>query len=136
VNEKEFNGEIYHDDRMFVLYVCKCTEDMNDDVIATTIYHEQAPDNHKWCVVTYRNVPRYRATRVDCFDSEDKAIAYMRKVEPQVPLISLGGKAPHTPLPYDQFVSWKERNGFEEYDYNKMYLPGGTNPKETMYRNK
>jgi hypothetical protein len=52
MNEKEFNGETYHDDRMFVLYVCKCIENINNDVIATTIYHEEATDNHKWCVVT------------------------------------------------------------------------------------
>lgn len=59
MNEIGFNGEIYNDDRMFVLYVCKCTVDIDDDVISTTIYHEDAPENHKWCVVTYRNVTRY-----------------------------------------------------------------------------
>ncbi len=136
MNEKEFYGEIYHDDRMFVLYVCKCTEEIRDDLIATTIYHEESPENHKWCVVTYKNVTRYNPTRVDCFDSEGEAIAFRKRVEPQVPLISLDGKSPHALLPYDQFVSWKERNGFKEYDYKKMYLPGGSNPKETMYRNK
>ncbi len=134
MNEIEFNGEIYNDERMFVLYVCKCTVDINDDVISTTIYHEEAPENYKWCVVTYRNVTRYMSTRVDHFDSESDAIAYMKKVEPDVPLISLGGKSPHDPLPYDQFVIWKERNKFKEYDYKKMYLPGGSNPREVIYK--
>ncbi len=133
MNENEFNGEIYHDDRLYVLHVSKCTVDINNDVRATTIHHEVAPENHKWCVVTYSNVSRYPPNRVDCFDSEDEAIAYMRKVEPQVPLISLGGRSPRIPFPYDQFVSWKKENKFTEYDYKKLYLPGGTNPKETIY---
>lgn len=139
MNENEFNGEIYHDDRMYVLYVSKCTVSINDDVEATTIYHEEAPENYKWCVVTYRNVARYPPTRVDCFDSEEEAIAYMQKVEPQVPLISLGCKPPRILLPYDQFVSWKEKNQFKEYDYKKMYgdmlkRPGASDPQETLYR--
>ncbi len=129
----EFNGESYHDDRMFVLYVCKCTVDINDDVMSTKIYHEEAPENHKWCLVTYRNAARYFATRVDHFDFENEAKTYMKKVEPTVPLISLGGRSPHAPLPYDQFVKWKEKNNFKEYDYRKMYLPGGTNHVETIY---
>ena len=128
----EFNGEIYNDDRMFVLYICKCTVCIKDETIETIIHHETAPDDHKWCLVTYKNVPRYMPTRVDHFDSENEAIAYMKKVEPEVPLVSLGGKSPNTPLPYDEFVRWKEENNFKEYDYKKMYLPGGTNPSEMV----
>lgn len=133
MNEIEFNGEIYHDDRMFVLYLCKCTVDINEDIMITTIYHEEAPENHKWCIVTYKNIARYLATRVDHFNSENEAIAYIKQVEPQVPLISLGGRSPETPLPYDHFVIWKERNKFKEYDYGKLYLPDGTNRKEIIY---
>lgn len=99
----------------------------------TSIYHERAPEKHKWCLVTYRNVVRYIAVRVDHFDSAEAAQAYIKKIEPQVPLISLGGKPPNSPLPYNQFVNWKERNNFEEYDYRKMYPPGVDNPTETMY---
>lgn len=132
MNEIRFNGETYHDDRMFLLYVCKCTVDIDDDVVSTMIYHEEAPGNHKWCVVTYRNITRSIAARVDHFDSENEAIAYVKNVEATVPLISLGGRAPHQPLPYDQYVKWKERNQFKEYDYKKMYLLGGTNPREMI----
>ena len=30
------------------------------------------------------------------------------------------------------FVQWKEQQDFQEYDYRKMYMPGGSNPSETM----
>jgi hypothetical protein len=130
----EFNGETYHDDRIFVLHVCKCTVvAKDDDMLETTIYHEDAPDKHKWCLVTYRNVTRYPAIRVDHFDSFEAARDYMKKVEPTVPLISLCGRSPGTTLPYDKFIKWKAKNYFKEYDYKKMYLEGGSNPKEVMY---
>ena len=132
MNEIEFNGEMYLDDRMFVLYVCKCTVDITDNVVTTTIYHDGAPENYVWCLVTLKNVPKYIAVKVDLFDSEDEAIAYLQNVEPTVPLISLQGRAPHEPLPYAQFVKWKERNKLKEYDYKKMYMPGGTNQQEII----
>ena len=136
MDEIEVNGERYHDDRMFILYVCRCTVEIDGDVVSTTIYHEEAPINHKWCVVTYKNVTRYPPTRVDYFDSENEAVAYVKKVEPGVPLISLGGRSPHPPLPYEQFVKWKEENGFREYDYRQRYPPGGTNPCEVILSKK
>lgn len=132
MNGTELNGESYNDDRMFILYLCKCTVQFNDNVKTTTIHHQLAPENHRWGVVTYRNVPSYPAVRVDCFDSEDEAIAYVRNIEPQVPLISLGSKQPSNPLPYDQFVSWKKGNNLKEYDYKNQYLYGGSNPKEVL----
>jgi len=93
VNEFSFNGEVYNDDRMFVLYVCKCTVSEKHDCLSTTIYHDEEPENYKWCLVTYRNVARYRAYRVDHFNTENEAKGYMLQVEPETPLISLGGGA-------------------------------------------
>jgi hypothetical protein len=130
----EFNGEHYHDDRMYVLYLCKCTEKIQGDNIATTIYHESAPADAAWCLVTYRNVERYMAVRVDPFESKQAALEYMRGVEPTMPLISLGGSSPVHPLNYDDFVQWKKDNDLKEYDYKSMYLPGTANPMEVMFR--
>lgn len=133
----EFNGETYQDDRMFVLHLCKCTvANLEDDVLETKIYHEKSPDKHYWCLVTYRNVPKYPAIRVDHFDSLEAARDYMQRVEPTVPLISLGGNSPKTPLPYDQFVEWKTKNQLNEYDYKKMYTEGDTNPIEVVLSKK
>lgn len=133
MNKISFEGEIYNDDRMFVLYVCKCTVEVGDNTIATTIYHEKPPENYKWCVVTYRNVRRYRAVKVDHFETENDSRTYIAEVEPTVPLISLEGRSPDIPLSYDKFLEWKEKNGFKEYDYKKMFsMPGGSNPQEQM----
>jgi len=134
MSELEFEGEVYNDDRMFVLYVCKCTVTMNDDNIqATTIYHQAAPDNCKWCVVTFRNNLRYRAFRVDHFDTEKEAVAYSTYVEAETPLISLDGRAPNPLLTYEEFVDWKNNKAFKEYDYKKMFSENTINPRETIY---
>ena len=134
MNGIEFDGLTYHDDRMYVLYVSPCTVKADEETISTTIYHENIPEKHKWCVVTYRNVERYTGTRVDHFETESEATAYKQSVEPTVPLISLGGCSPKKPLPYDQFLKWKESNGFKEYNYKEMYAAGGNNHQETFYQ--
>ena len=134
MKEIAFNGEYYRDDRMYVLYICRCSEDVQMDHVATTIYHEDPPPNSKWCLVTYRNVERYVAVRVDAFESKQEAEEYMKRVEPTVPLVSLGGRPRNPPLPYEEFARWKSEQGFQEYDYKKMYLPGGENPREVILR--
>ncbi len=137
MNGIQFNGETYNDDRLFVLYICKCTVNtVEGDTVETTIYHEKAPEAHKWCLVTYKNIAKYPAVRVDHFESLKAAEDYMKKVEPTVPLISLGGQSPRSPLPYDQFVKWKVKNQLKEYHHKKMYLSGGANPREVVYSNK
>lgn len=81
-----FRGDVYNDDGMFVLHVCKCAiSDGEADTTSTTIFHDSAPAHHKWCIVTYRNTANYPATRVDHFDSLDQARAYLEQVEPTVP---------------------------------------------------
>ena len=128
-----FGKEIYNDDRMFVLYVCKCTfKNGHGDTVATTIYHASAPAEHTWCIVTYRNTARYPAVRVDHFESLDHARAYVERVEPMVPLISLGGIPPSIPLSFEKYVEWKTINQLKEYEYASMYLPGGQNHRETL----
>jgi len=123
--DTEFNGETYRDDRMFVLYVCPCTvDDLDQNTIETVIYHEAPPAEHLWCVVTYRNTSRFPATRVDHFRTHDEAHAYLQKVEPSVPLVSLGGSSPRVPLPYAEFAEWKSRNQFKEFDFRDAYSTG------------
>jgi hypothetical protein len=80
MNGIQFNGEPYNDDRMFVLYICKCTVNtIEGDTVETTIYHENAPEAHKWCLVTYKNIAKYPAVRVDHFESLKAAEDYMKK---------------------------------------------------------
>jgi hypothetical protein len=131
----EFNGKVYNDDRLFVLYIAKCTQRLSDDLKITTIYHEQAPDNHIWCLVTFWNVERYKAYRVDSFDSVNEAISYAQYVEPQTPLISRKGKSPKNNeiMNIHEYRKWKQINGFKEYNYKKMFPPNAKNPQENIY---
>jgi hypothetical protein len=121
---------------MYVLYLARCTEQINEDSVVTTIHHDNPPSSAKWCVVTYRNNERYTATRVDCFATREDAAQYMRSVEPEVPLVSMGGRPMSPLLSHDGFLKWKELNRFEEYDYRKMYPPGGKNLQESLMRAK
>ncbi len=131
----EFQGENYFDDRLFVLYLCEGeveTTPDSDGVIWTTIYHENPPKDHVWCVVTYRNSPGYPIARVDHFTSRERAVVYMWHIEPEVPLISLGGKSPANPLPYQSYLSWKKINNLKEFDFHNVYMPGGNNAREMI----
>ncbi len=131
----EFGGQSYFDDRLFVLYLCEGkveTKPDNDGVIWTTIYHENPPTDHIWCVVTYRNCLGYPISRVDHFKSRERAVVYMWHVEPEVPLISLGGKSPTVPLPYQEYSAWKKENKLREFDFHDVYTPGGSNAKEMI----
>src|SRR5690348_11109992 len=133
----EFEGEVYRDDRMFVIHLCKAVvSDIDEDTFQTTVYHEQDPEEFVWCLITYRNTDRYPVYRVDHFDSIESARAYLEYFEPRVPLISLGGKSPETPMPYSRFAEWKRVNRLEEYDYRTVFRPGGRNPRESVISRK
>ena len=133
MTEVTFRGERYRDDRMFVLHCCKCTvAELPEGAVETTIYHEEAPPDHGWCVATYRNTGRCPIYRVDPFESASGARRHIEGVEPQTPLVSLGGRSPIVPLSYPQFVAWKNDNGLKDYDYAAMYTPGGSNAREII----
>lgn len=132
-----FQGADYFDDRLHVLYLCPGTVDIqNDGVVVTTIYHEQAPTDHVWCVVAYRNTNRYPLYRVDSFYKKDDAINYMRQLEPKTPLISLSAKSPAQPMSYDAYCLWKKENNLTDYDWKSLYLPGGSNAQESIFQTK
>jgi hypothetical protein len=131
--ERRFQGETYNDDRMYVLHVARCIAAPGpDDTTVTTIYHENVPEDATWCLVTYRNTPRYPATRVDHFSSMEEARSYLERVEPTVPRISLGGREPEEPMAFDAWKAWKVANGWREYDYRIVFTPGGENPGEML----
>lgn len=134
----DFNGKIYNDDRMFVLHVAKCTitdaDDIADEII--TIYHVEVPKDYKWCVITYRNIINYMPYRTDYFDTKKEANEFLERTEPSTPLISLKGRSYSPPPTYDEFVDWKLKNNFQEFNYKKVYKEGGTNPREIILKAK
>ena len=127
----EFNGLFYNDDRMYVLYIAPCTVEEDSESISYQIYHETPPAEHAWCIVTYRNTERYPSVKVNTFKTKLEAEKYKARVEPTCPLISLGGNGKKFNN-YDMYLKWREQQDFQEYDYRKMYMPGGSNPSETM----
>jgi len=103
-----------------------------DGMVESTVYHKVFPEHSRWGLVTYRNCTGYPATHMNIFISKEDAIAYMRKIEPEAPLISLNGRSPSNPVPYEEYQCWKQANNFKEYDYKALCLPGGTDPKEII----
>ena len=129
-----FDGERYNDDRMFVIFVARCTTRETDEFVRTIIHYKDAPKKHNWCVATYKNVERYMAYRVDNFETELEAKEYLFKVEPQTPLISLGGNSPSKPMSFKGYSIWKEENYYKDYDYKKMFPFVGEKPEEVITR--
>ena len=127
---KSFNGQLYYDDRLFLLHPCLGTIEIEGDLVTTTIYHETAPPAAKWCVVTYRNCERYPAFGVSHFETKDHATAYIDMIEPTTPLISEGGSSSR--MSREAYAAWKLDCGLGGYDYRKCYQPGGSNPRETV----
>lgn len=133
----KFEEQEYFDDRLFILYLCKGKVEIEPDgVVITTIYHEQEQTDFVWCVVTYKNCLRYPLYRVDSFYKKEDAMAYMEKIEPETPLISLGGKSPEQPISYDEYLKWKNKNGLKDYNWQELYTSSGSNASERIYQTK
>ncbi len=134
----EFDGHSYFDDRLYVSYLCKGTVriDPDDGVATTTIYHEQTPADHIWCVVTHRNCNRYPIFSIDSFYKKDSAMSYLKIIEPKTPLISLNGNSPHHPKTYEEYSAWKESNNLKDYDYRSIFTLGGIDPREMIMQTK
>lgn len=129
----EFNGDSYHDDRMFILYVCKVRAEVSNDDRRITIYHEDAPHNHVWGVVYYRNSGRYMPWKVDYFRAKEDAEAFFKNAAPKVPLVSLQGRSPEVTMTFDDYSRRVRENNWSEYNYRQFYT-SGTNPCEELYQ--
>jgi len=135
----EFQGQNYFDDRLFVLYLCAGTVEIEDDkdgVAWTKIYHENPPKEHVWCVATYKNYQRYPLYRVDCFHNKENAIAYIKQIEPETPLISLDGQSPQNPLSHEKYLEWKKSNNLQDYEWKSLYSADGANASESIGQTK
>jgi len=131
-----FQGQEYFDDRLFVLYLCAGKVEIEDGAIWTTIYHENPPEDHIWCVVTYKNCNRYPLYRIDSFYKKEDALGYIKKIEPETPLISLEGKSPQNLPSFEEYLLWKKENNLKDYDWKSLYLPGGSNAQERIGQTK
>lgn len=55
-----FQGQEYYDDRMFVLYLVPGIVEEDSQFVKTTIYHNNPPENHVWCVATLKTMDAIR----------------------------------------------------------------------------
>ena len=117
----DFNGEQYLDDRLYVMHVARCTVDLSDGVLVTTVHFAEPPTKHIWCVVIRKNIERWPPTSIKRFASEEEAMDYLMHVEPQTPLISLRGSSPARPMSYSKYCDWKQTNHFKEFDWRTLY---------------
>jgi len=118
-----------------VLHLAKgivVTKPDQDEIIWTTVYHGNAPSDYIWCLVTYKNCEGYPISHVDHFAEKENALKYMQEVEPEVPLISLNGRAPEILMSISEFNLWKKSNEFEDYDFKKVFSKEPNNPKELI----
>jgi hypothetical protein len=83
-----WQGTMYQDDRVFILDLQLATKG----------------DRKVWAVTTRRNVVGFPPLRVDDFETREKAIEFIQRIEPTTPRISFGGKPPENPVSYDEYV--------------------------------
>ena len=129
----EYNKQMYFDDRLFVLNLCRGkVERLADGKIETTIIHEDDTVDLIWCLATYRNCDNYPLFSLNHFETQSDALKYRNLIEPTVPLISLSGQSPQSPPAYADYLIWKRKSGFSDYDYKKANLHGGKNHRESV----
>lgn len=90
-----WQGEIFNDDRLFILDLQPAKKG-NLDV---------------WAVVTRWNSSGFSPYKVNDFPTKLEAIKFIKKIEPQTPRISLGGKSPDPVPTYLEYLDLLRKNG-------------------------
>ena len=83
-----WQGTIYRDDRVFILDLQLASKG----------------DRQVWAVTTRRNIDGFPPFRVDDFETREKAVEFIQRIEPTTPRISFGGRPPNNPVSYDEYV--------------------------------
>jgi hypothetical protein len=83
-----WQGNVYRDDRVFILDLQLASKG----------------DRQVWAVTTRRNIDGFPPFRVDDFETREKAVEFIQRIEPTTPRISFGGRPPNNPVSYDEYV--------------------------------
>ena len=83
-----WQGTMYRDDRVFILDLQLASKG----------------DRQVWAVTTRRNIDGFPPFRVDDFETREKAVEFIQRIEPTTPRISFGGKPLNNPVSYDEYV--------------------------------
>ena len=107
----EYQDETYRDDRLYVINIARGTVTKGSEKTV------------RWVMATYRNTVRLPATRSDHFETRDKAIEYLKEIEPTVPLICNGGKPLRIPDGVDRWeywIEWLGKNNIVQFNKHKL----------------
>jgi len=83
-----WQGTMYRDDRVFILDLQLASKGVRQ----------------VWAVTTRRNIDGFPPFRVDDFESRERAVEFIQRIEPTTPRISFGGRPPNNPVSYDEYV--------------------------------
>lgn len=121
---------LYYDDRLFVLDINVARVERYTDQDAgtfevSTMSRDLATGGeYHWTLTTRGNHTSYPPSRVDRFESLDKLIAYVRKVEPETPRISLDRDSPDPVPSYEEYLDWLADNGLQGAIEQKLRCGG------------
>jgi hypothetical protein len=137
MDPKLHDGEIYRDDRLYVMRVASNFTKAADGAVTVALSAEREIDaNTPVVLVTYRNLSNLPAVRVDDFPSLSAAIAYIKRVEPTCPRVSLGSQSPDPTPPWQEHLEWLHAQGLQSAAEGDAPLPHGVdakdNPRETF----
>jgi hypothetical protein len=137
MSQNEHWSGTYRDDRM---YVMRITRGATRQVEAgsqplTETLTGPPPSEGGWTpavlLITYRNVPSLPAVRSDTFNTFEKALEYVKKVEPTCPRVSLAGRSPIPTPSWEEHLAWLHRQQLRsaaEGDQPQPDLKGSKDP--------
>jgi hypothetical protein len=74
---------------------------------------DHAAGSNSTILVTYRNVPSLPPVRSDEFDTLEKAIQYVKEIEPTCPRVSLNGNSPRPTPSWQEHLDWLHELGLQ-----------------------
>lgn len=104
---KLWDGEMYLDDRLFILDLQQATKGK------FTLDLQQLGKGKRdvWAVTRRRNTKSFPPSGSDDFTTEEEAVDYIMRVEPATPRISLEGDSPQPKLTYEEHLLWCKSEG-------------------------
>ncbi len=99
-----YKGDMYRDDRIFVLNLSRGT------------VQKKSKKETRWLLSTYRNIVSLPCRSVRDFETQEEAIEYIKKVEPDTPMISNNGESLDIPEgfePWEVWLKWLGENNLK-----------------------
>jgi len=110
--ESSIGLDQYRDDRIFIM---KLSSDFKHNEDGSIVSSREFPSSdlglRPMLLVTYRNTEPLQPVKADNFSSLADAMAYIRKIEPACPRVSLGGRPPEPPLSWQEHLAWLHKQG-------------------------